>query len=42
MTIDLSQEELLPRLQVVVYLLVACAVALTLYDQYRQGLYRWC
>lgn len=39
MTIDLSQEELLPRLQVVVYLLAACAVALTLYDQYRQGLY---
>lgn len=39
MRIDLTQEELLPRLQVVVYLLAACAVALMLYDQYRQGLY---
>lgn len=39
MRIDMTQEELLPRLQVVVYLLAACAVALMLYDQYRQGLY---
>ena len=39
MRTDLSQEELLPRLQVVVYLLAACAVALMLYDQYLQGLY---
>jgi len=36
---DLSQEELLPRLQTVVYLLASVAVAILIYDQYRQGLY---
>ena len=33
------QEQLLPRLQVVVYSLVALALLLLIYDQYRQGLY---
>ena len=33
------QEQLLPRLQVIVYSLVAFALLLLIYDQYRQGLY---
>lgn len=39
MHIDPGREELLPRLQVLVYLLATLAVAVLLYDQYRQGLY---
>jgi len=33
------QEQLLPRLQVIVYSLVALALLLLIYDQYRHGLY---
>jgi len=36
---DAVQEQLLPRLQVIVYTLVALALTLLMYDQYRQGLY---
>ncbi|MAK91949.1 MAG: hypothetical protein CMI13_12030 [Oleibacter sp.] len=36
---NLSREELLPRLQTIVYLLAAPAIAVLMYDQYRQGLY---
>lgn len=36
---DLSQEELLPRLQTVVYVLASLAIAILMCDQYRQGLY---
>ncbi|MFY9179608.1 MAG: GGDEF domain-containing protein [Venatoribacter sp.] len=39
MRIDIGQDELLPRLQVVVYLLAAVAVSGLIYDQYLQGLY---
>ena len=36
---ELSQEQLLPRLQVLVYSLAAVAISILIYDQYRQGLY---
>ena len=36
---DLTQDELMPRLQTIMYLLGALAVAILMYDQYRQGLY---
>ncbi len=36
---ELPQEQLLPRLQAMVYTLVAAALLLLIYDQYRQGLY---
>lgn len=36
---DISQEQLQPRLQIVVYTLAAVAVSILIYDQYRQGLY---
>jgi len=36
---NLPQEQLLPRLQAVVYSLVALALCLLIYDHYRQGLY---
>ena len=36
---ELSQEQLLPRLQVLVYSLAAIAISILIYDQYRQGLY---
>ncbi|MCA6062008.1 diguanylate cyclase domain-containing protein [Thalassolituus marinus] len=36
---DLSQEELLPRLQTLVYMLASLAIGILMYDQYRQGLY---
>lgn len=39
MLIDMSQEQLQPRLQVSVYILSAIAVSILMYDQYRQGLY---
>ncbi|MCA6060265.1 GGDEF domain-containing protein [Thalassolituus sp. ST750PaO-4] len=39
MLADLSQDELLPRLQAVVYLLASVAIGILMYDQYRQGLY---
>lgn len=39
MRVDLTQELLLPRLQVIVYLLAAFALTILLLDQYRQGLY---
>ena len=39
MVLDMSQEQLQPRLQIVVYTLAAVAVSILMYDQYRQGLY---
>jgi len=39
MLADLSQDELLPRLQTLVYLLASVAIGILMYDQYRQGLY---
>lgn len=39
MLTDLPEEELLPRLQTIVYLLAAVAIAMLMYDQYRLGLY---
>ncbi|MDK2778765.1 MAG: GGDEF domain-containing protein [Pseudomonadota bacterium] len=39
MLTDLTQQELLPRLQSGLYLLAALAIAILMYDQYRQGLY---
>lgn len=39
MLLDIPQEQLQPRLQMIVYTLAALAVTLLMYDQYRQGLY---
>ena len=39
MRLNLTQEELLPRLQVLVYSLAALSLMVMLYDQYRHGLY---
>ena len=39
MKIDLPQEQLLPRLQVLVFTVAALAIAVLMFDQYRQGLY---
>lgn len=36
---DLTQDELLSRLQTLMYFLSALAIAILMYDQYRQGLY---
>jgi diguanylate cyclase (GGDEF)-like protein len=39
MLIDIPQEQLQPRLQMIMYTLAAIAVSILMYDQYRQGLY---
>lgn len=39
MRADFQRDELFPKLQVIAYSLAAVAIALLLYDQYRQGLY---
>ncbi|ASP40728.1 hypothetical protein CHH28_19540 [Bacterioplanes sanyensis] len=39
MNLDLSPQQLLPRLQVLVFILAAVAIAVLMVDQFRQGLY---